>query len=309
MILVKTGWSEFYRGDAVTGAHEHVRKYGNKSGAERHNFSPDGGTYYGYCPPHAPADPPKPRETSGWTVIWIAKNPKHSGVHIVGVYYNATLHHEYRTREFAGDEAAYCITAKRALFVHPDFRNRPFKSPIRSAPYMYIEGGPGLDREELAASLRRSVARLEKLEQKDAQDLEGGYGFADSRTARLVEKASERVARAYFRRQRWRIVEDLQAKRGYGVDFIVRRPNGQQLALELKGTQGDEPHCFLSFLEKKVATDRQREDWRLLMVTGALSRHPQITVYTSNQFRKAFDIQPVTFRAALKSHKLTKAPT
>lgn len=102
ILWVKFGWSEYYRGGPVDGnfgwLNENKGKNNERRGHEAFNFNPGpDGTYYCYVPPQAREYAPSNDDPYGWTVICLAKNPKHTGVHIVGWYENATLHGEWLT--------------------------------------------------------------------------------------------------------------------------------------------------------------------------------------------------------------------
>lgn len=175
ILWVKFGWSEYYRGEAVDGNFEFLE--GNQ-GHEAYNFKPAAdGTYYCYVPPQfGHLSPGKGHtERSGWTVVCLAKQPKRTGIHIVGWYNDATLlgrfenvpesrAHRPVSRANPNARWRYCLFSKTAFFVPPKRRTIPFSHPsVGSAKYSFLSG-PGVDvtknKEEVLAKLRRRIEAL-----------------------------------------------------------------------------------------------------------------------------------------------------
>ncbi len=273
------------------------------------------GIYHCYVPPHAGRYAPTSEEPTGWTVICLAKHPKHPGVHIVGWYENATLHGEWLeppanlvkkrgdTDHFAYDWS-YCITSKTAYFVPPKFRNVPFSDDsVRRAKYMYLVG-PAVKVDDT----RRRV--LELLEDRirtlrpfaivnpneeefadpelDAVDPLKGFGTAEQR--KRVEQAAEKAVIAHYESRGFDCERVTHLPCGY--DFIFS--NGRKtLHVEVKGTSGNVPQFFLTSNEyaKGLQSDPH---WHLAMVTSALNE-PHVVIYDAAELQKIFDLDPYVY--------------
>lgn len=315
---MKFGWSEYYQGGVVNGNFAWLVENGEKNGGRGHeafNFMPMNGIYHCYVPPHAGRYAPTSEEPTGWTVICLAKHPKHPGVHIVGWYENATLHGEWLeppanlvkkrgdTDHFAYDWS-YCITSKTAYFVPPKFRNVPFSDDsVRRAKYMYLVG-PAVKVDDT----RRRV--LELLEDRirtlrpfaivnpneeefadpelDAVDPLKGFGTAEQR--KRVEQAAEKAVIAHYESRGFDCERVTHLPCGY--DFIFS--NGRKtLHVEVKGTSGNVPQFFLTSNEyaKGLQSDPH---WHLAMVTSALNE-PHVVIYDAAELQKIFDLDPYVY--------------
>ncbi|MGH7085843.1 MAG: hypothetical protein ACREFN_12720, partial [Acetobacteraceae bacterium] len=96
ILWVKFAWSDFYRGGPVDGnfawLNEQPGEANKRPGHEAFNFMPTpDGTYYCYVPPQAGGSAPSNQSDDGWTVVCLAKHPRHKGIHVVGWYENARL--------------------------------------------------------------------------------------------------------------------------------------------------------------------------------------------------------------------------
>lgn len=301
-ILIKTAWSNWYQGGAVDGSFGYVRTHGKHSGHERFNFLPADGVYYGYCPPHSVATP-QPTHRSGWTVVWAARQPGKNGIQIVGAYFDATFEAGYRVRDVFGEPISFCVSARSALVIPPELRVDPFRSPIRSVPYMYIEGESSAPtRRKLATMLTRRLADAQRRVEENPVSLPGNATFPSNAHILAVDRAAILVAKKFFATKGWTIVEDLQNMRGVGVDFSVQTPQGM-LLIEVKGTSGTTPYCYLTETERQAASGASRRRWRLLMITSVLTRSPALRLYDWKEFEGAFSLSPIAYRATQKLAK------
>ncbi|MFG1290021.1 protein NO VEIN domain-containing protein [Xanthobacter versatilis] len=314
VLWVKGGWSDYYRGGPVDGnfswLDEHKTAEKTERGHEAFNFMPDtNGTYYCYAPPQS-GSPPWNEDNTGWTVIWLAKHPRYTGIHVVGWYENATLLGEWRKPRASlllpGVPAtgwSYCITSTSAYFVSPDTRNDPFSDPsVRQAKYSYLSGPgvaktPNKDRvlkllEQRLTSLRGIV--IHNPNESNAPDPEldstdplTGFGSPEQR--KRVEKAAEDAIVEYYKKQGFISINVTGIKCGY--DFIFRKGR-TELHVEVKGTSLAHERFYMTRNEENY---REAPEWRLGIVTNALDGSPTVKIYDNREFKAAFDLEPYVF--------------
>ena len=117
----------------------------NGFGHEAFNFEPIRNEYFGYFQakgagvnlPRLGANPGE-RQLDGVTVAWVATNPTHRGMFVVGWYRNATVFAEYqpspktKSRRLPdGDSARFLIRARDAELL--DRHNRTLEIPRATA--------------------------------------------------------------------------------------------------------------------------------------------------------------------------------
>ena len=66
----------------------------------------------------------------------------------------------------------------------------------------------------------------------------------------------------------------------------------QSNSVEVKGTSTTHEKFFMTRNENSYRTHPK---WRLGMVTNALCSKPNVTIYDTNSFRVAFDLEPYVF--------------
>lgn len=101
IVVIKTGWSEDYRGAKVTGNYSYQHP-----DHEKVNFLPGpDGRYYAYVPPTGgdkaagrPGVPPRPKRPDNWLVFAVSRDPDKGGLYVVGWYENASFNHDYQIR-------------------------------------------------------------------------------------------------------------------------------------------------------------------------------------------------------------------
>lgn len=325
VLWVKFGWSDYYRGGPVDGNFRWLADNKEKTagrGHEAFNFNqgPDG-TYYCYVPPQAKEYAPSNPEPFGWTVICLAKNPKHVGVHIVGWYEDATLHGKWleppgsiiKKRGDAAHPAydwSYCITSKTAYFIPPERRTMPFSdTSIRYGKYSFLEG-PHVDgNDNKNRVLKLLEGRLKAMspfaiknpnenklpdpELDSADPLNGLFGTPEHR--KTVEMAAERAVIEYYKAKGYITCERV-THLPCGYDFIFS--NGRSaLHVEVKGTASSSPRFFLTRNEYRKGLESDPL-WRLAMVTSALSTVPDTIEYSATELSRAFDIEPYVYIGA-----------
>jgi hypothetical protein len=153
--VIKTGWSEDYRGAKVTGNYSYKHP-----DHEKVNFLPGpDGRYFCYVPPiggNRNSKPfgtaPKPKEPDGWLVFAVSRHPKSGGLYVVGWYEDALFLHRHEVRpEYElgepwfgrgddGHEIVYTITAPRAFAIDAPERTEHFKGDRMKRHLLYLRG-------------------------------------------------------------------------------------------------------------------------------------------------------------------------
>ncbi|MCP3657592.1 MAG: DUF3883 domain-containing protein [Herbaspirillum sp.] len=322
ILWVKFGWSEYYRGGPVDGNFGWINKNRGKKEVRAHeafNFYPDSnGTYYCYVPPQGEKYAPANSDPYGWTVICLARKPGHTGIHVVGWYEDATLHGEWL--EPAADivkkrgdtinpayDWSYCITSRAAYFILPEHRTVPFSdSSVRQGKYSFLEGPNVTENDNKRRVLSILEDKLRKLKglailnptaanapdpELDAADPLIVFGDADHR--KRVEKASESLVIDYYESQGFGSLRVTHLPCGY--DFAFSKDD-EVLHVEVKGTAGATPRFFLTrneYLKGKEGNP----NWRLAMVTSALSDNPRLKIYSAKELDRFFDMETYVYIA------------
>lgn len=318
VLWVKTGWSDYYRGGPVDGAFAWLenQRGGAKEGRghEAFNFMPGpDGTYYGYTPPNPGDAVPSSKSPGGWTVIFLAKQHKKTGIHVVGWYEDATLHGEYLPRSPAAAAAGepdfgYTITSRSAWFVPPEQRNDPFSHiSVGQAKYSYLRAPgekPTKNKIAVLDILQRRIKALHGVAVKnpnplnapDPEDEVGdALGFGTPEHRKAVEMAAEAAVVSYYKKKQFR--SKRVANENLGYDYVFKK-KGVILHVEVKGTAASVPGFFITRRELKGADDAA---WRLAMVTDALSAHPITTVMTGPEMKRAFNLDPLVYECRPKT--------
>ncbi|MBB4641489.1 hypothetical protein [Rhizorhapis suberifaciens] len=203
--IIKTGWSEDYRGAKVVGNYSYKHP-----DHEKVNFLPGpDGRYFCYVPPiggNKKVKPfgsaPKPINPNGWLVFAVSRNPRTGGLYVVGWYEDALFLHRHEVRpEYEdgepwfgrgddGHEIVYTITAPRAYAIDGPERTEWFSGDVMKRHILYLRGhaNPGDYEEKLAEKLlayrSRWLAHLGQEEEplyvspeEGAQFKYGGGGF------------------------------------------------------------------------------------------------------------------------------------
>ena len=321
ILWVKFGWSEYYRGGPVDGNFGWLKpKKGKKNGGRGHeafNFMPaSDGTYYCYVPPQKRFYAPSNEDNKGWTVVCLAKNPRHTGIHVVGWYEDATLlgdwerppsNHPGANLGSSGSayDWSYCIKSKSAFFVPPEMRKTPFSdSSVRQSKFSFLSG-PDVDTQPAKARVLALLeARLAKLRFKavhnpteavvpdpelDPVDPLKGFGTPEHR--KKVEKAAEKAVIAYYEAKGFSYENRTKVKCGY--DFLFSK-RAKSLHVEVKGTSSENTGFFLTRNEHDAGY-QTNPIWRLAMVTRALSKAPVVEIFDAKKLRESFDLSPYVF--------------
>lgn len=153
--IIKTGWSEDYRGAQVVGNYSY-----DHPDHEKVNFLPGpDGRYFCYVPPIGGnkkfkqfGSAPKPKNPDGWLVFAVSRNPDKGGLFVVGWYEDAHFLHRHEIRpEYQhgepwfgrgddGHEIVYTIAAPRAYAIDGPDRTEHFKGDRMKRHLLYLRG-------------------------------------------------------------------------------------------------------------------------------------------------------------------------
>lgn len=301
--VIKTGWSDDFKGSPVEADHKHVKKF--KDGHEKFNFLPGPDQrFYAYTPPVGSAEvAPKPKDRDGWLVFAVAKRPKRPGLYLTGWYENATFageyvdRIEYRRGKFPLDDGglrfSFTVSSDAAVQIDPD--ETPFVFPgdhMKRSPVYYLRGNGG--KEPWCEGLARKLLAIRNAYRPSHRlvlrtKTGGGRGgiCADPERRKQVEDAAIARVMAQYPKPTYQVVD--RQKDNCGFDLLVRPARGPkaELHIEVKGTQNSEPHFLMSRREYAYMAANPRH-WRLAMVTKALSGEPELEVMNASEARQRF---------------------
>ncbi len=123
--------------------------------------------------------------------------------------------------------------------------------------------------------------------------MSGGAGFGTAAENKKVELAA--VSAFHRKYDKWN-VKDVQSD-NLGYDFEATR-GSMSRHVEVKGSRSMGPSFPITNGEVKCAeTD---PNWRLFAVSDALAK-PRTTEWSANEFRRRFELRPLSFMATLRS--------
>ena len=314
--VIKTGWSDDYKGSPVEAAHGYVQT--NKDGHEKFNFlpSPDG-RFYAYTPPVGETySPPKPKEREDWLVFAVAKRPKRLGLYLTGWYEGAAFAGDYVPRveydrkkgfplDDQGEQFVYTLSADEAVQIDPD--ETPYVFPgdhMKRSPIYYLRGNG--EKKPWCEDLAKQLLAIRKSHQGADRPVQrtrasGGRGgiCADPERRKQVEGAA--IAMVYKEYPSPRFEIDDRQKDNCGYDLLVRtaKKSGQELHIEVKGTQNAKPHFLMSKREYAYMLANPRQ-WRLAMVCDALGKKPKLEILNASEARQRFFWEEFTWHATAR---------
>jgi hypothetical protein len=313
ILWVKFGWSDYYRGGPVDGNFGWLNEQRGGAeegrGHEAYNFLPVNETYYSHVPPQAKTYAPSNNDDTGWTVVCLAKRPKHKGIHIVGWYENATLIGKWKKvpQDHPDQNFSYCITSESAFFVPPEFRINPFSHPsVRYGKYSFL-AGPNVEqtqnKTDVLKLLSKRMAALVKAKEivtspsettipdpeVDSSDPLKGFGTAEHR--KKVEVAAEACVIKHYEQKGF--TSQRVTHLPCGFDFVFSKGR-TKIHVEVKGTASNVPQFFLTRNEHANGM-QSNPAWRLAMVTQALTANPKIDIYEAGELSEEFDLEPYVF--------------
>ncbi|MGO1049050.1 protein NO VEIN domain-containing protein [Crossiella sp. CA198] len=118
-----------------------------------------------------------------------------------------------------------------------------------------------------------------------------GAGFGSAELNRKVELAAMAAVTEYYAKRGARVADVSLHRRGWDLDCHL--DNGEVLRVEVKGVRGDSPRFLLTRNEFIKAT---RPDWRLAVVTGALTT-PKVAIHQGDRIRAHAD--PIQYQVTL----------
>lgn len=289
IFFMNIGWMTAYKGlkgDTITGGGGYVKEHGY--GYEIFNFKPYRGRYYGYGRPSKDSiaverlgAPEGALFVDGVLVVWVANSC------VVGWYKNARVYRKLHSappgskRTFRGHDCGYYVTAKESKLLEPGAR---LTMPVPRA--REIDGGMGRYvwypegeqhrhfRRELLGFIRSDgTPRVENANRKP----HGGHGWqVDPRRRKQIEAAAVREVMRYYGKELKYDVRDRQDDH-CGWDLEAAR-DGVVLHLEVKGVAGTDVAVELTANEYKWMK-KNRNSYRVCIVTKALSRTPVLSIY------------------------------
>jgi hypothetical protein len=122
-----------------------------------------------------------------------------------------------------------------------------------------------------------------------------GRGYVDPATRVEIEKNAIGFVTLHYRTLGFE-VRSVEPE-NLGFDLEADR-SGEILNLEVKGTSNEVPRFFISRNERRRSkTDSQ---WRLAIVSGALSSNPRLLVLTANEAEAMFSFEPLSWECVLR---------
>jgi hypothetical protein len=122
----------------------------------------------------------------------------------------------------------------------------------------------------------------------------GGYGKSEQN--REVEIAAVSFVKEWYGKQGW-VVESVERDR-CGYDVVCRFASEEE-HVEVKGVSGSDQGFTITAGEVRQARDDSR--FRLCVVTDALSANRVMHRYSAIEFLDRFSLEPMQYRAALRS--------
>lgn len=139
---------------------------------------------------------------------------------------------------------------------------------------------------------RAKVAGILRLAPSEEIELTLSRGFAGNpEIRRRVEQAAIKLVWKEFEKKRGYKIKDVQ-KDNCGYDLLATK-GADCLKLEVKGTAGDVPRFFLTRNEWRHG--EKHKEWRLVVVTFALSSSPKMQVLTFDEVSQGFTIDALVW--------------
>lgn len=316
--VIKTGWSDDFQGAEVEGDHRYVRE--NGYGHEKFNFrrTPDG-TFCIYTPPLREETPPNPKHKAGWLVFHLAKRPKRSGLYLVGWYEDAEFLNRYQPRpeykqrpsrlelDNGGQPYSYIIAAPKAVQLNSLDTPHIFRGDkMKRAPVFYLRGGDKSEgwRDHLAEKLLAIRSQNKKRGEEEMPvgatgNSKGGGVSADPVRRKEVEETAIAMVKAHYPASKYEVTDKQRDNCGYDILVRHRTNRKAEMHIEVKGTQLTQPHFLMSKNEHAYMLGHP-EQWRLAMVTDALSDKPKLKLYKADQAKADFNWDVFSWHATAK---------
>lgn len=289
MILFRTGWMKYYRGnssdDQLIGGGEYPEEHG--TGHELFNFFPFRENYFGNVQPPNDGAITLENIASGYeeksfiegvTIIWCAIDPENGGMKVCGWYKNATVYRDWQKLPESVCEArqnvdigyyrsssmeAYLLSPENCKFVIPRATEVICGFGTSQIRYLYEERCKKLKQElnKYIDSFSEGDTRLVKLlDESKMQEMGTGIGFGGRNPE--VEKEAIKIATEYYVNRGFKVrAVELEH---FGWDIEASK-NGDILKIEVKGLSG--PLCSVGLTTNEYNAFNNQDNYRLFIVT------------------------------------------
>jgi len=123
-----------------------------------------------------------------------------------------------------------------------------------------------------------------------------GGGFGNGENNAEVESAAIEFVKQYYYQEGWDV--DSVERDRCGFDLRCKK-NKCVLEVEVKGVKGTTKECIITAGEVSHAANSPKSV--VCVVNAATSDAPKLSIYTGKEFFKKFTLDPIQFRARLKS--------
>ena len=260
-------------------------------------------------------------EERTWTVVCLAKKPGQTGIHVVGWFERAYLlgqsfdRPEYDIGGFRvsseGSRFTYSIKSDHAYLVHPNDRINPFShSSVKTGKYSFLTLENEKNNKRKKEVLKILSSELKKLksiaiknpntsnvEDFDNDEVDPVSGFGTPEHRKKVEKSAVKFVTNHLRKKGYNIISVEDQNCGY--DLLASKGKSS-LEVEVKGTAGSEERFFLTRNENFYMRNGN-QNWRLAIVTNALSSDRSLIFSDAKQVIKKFTFEPLAFKCTPKS--------
>ena len=283
ILFCNIGWMELYRGQqtgaSIKGGGAFVEKEGR--GHEVCNFSDHDGFVYGYVEP--PGKNLDIRRIAGYEsdfvdgvlIVWTAPLNGRAPAVVVGWYKDATVYHAFRKfdrvppvyEENRVNGYRFKVKRENAVLLPVDSRTHEIpkhqKGLMGQSNIWYADTPEGKPIVKSVLALVNGTSRPQLTTR----------GMTDPEYKAKVEKAAIKVVRQYYIRLGYAV--DSVEKDKIGWDLETRFGGRVRFRIEVKGLSGSEPGVGLTPNEYNKF-DENAEDYRLAVVTDALSGAPRL---------------------------------
>jgi hypothetical protein len=143
-----------------------------------------------------------------------------------------------------------------------------------------------------SAILEERIAQFQSATSSIDKNLQGdGQGLGSPEMNKIVEMNAIEIATRYYQSLGWRVVSREADKCGFDLECSRE---SDLLRIEVKGTSSGAPGFIITYNEYTFL--QESPDWRLALVTRALSSHPKLFVFDAEQIESMFLTTPIAFR-------------
>lgn len=298
IIFMHIAWAKYYEGmddDAPIGAHRYLK---NGEGHERQNFKPTKGRYVGYAPVMSKSvrieklgAEVSDETVNGVTVVWTATAPNNRGRVIVGWYKNATVfRHARRDKKtkflihaWTDRINGYLVPDEERMFNVPNARQKTGYPGM--AAIWYPELSNADDIHEFLARLRAYLRNPDATRRRQASRQN------DIEKRQAVERIAMETVEAYYVSEGYAVDDVCMQKKGWDQTATKGR---ETLLIETKGLSGSDVSFELTPNEYVNARGGGRSDFRICVVTNALSV-PKLHIFRPEGGRWTFEGDELVF--------------